>query len=239
MTYDANAVATEIKTLFGEPALLSTEKMETYDAILSGLVASLKPWDVMSKLFVRLMVDALTENSRYGRHKTLAIESKYRQRIELQAQRAKLELQKKEQRARAQAEDWSGFSPDFVRMIELLTVMESPIGGLEELFKRAATELDHARALEAAITYCGQLDEMHNSAMKNFHLATVQFQQYRQYCAWQVDEAKTIEGKLEQPASIAAPEASVVPAIEAQGNPEASGGEAKIAIIPQGEGGNG
>jgi hypothetical protein len=130
MAYDIDAVTAEIKALFGESALLSTEKSETYDAILSGLVASLKPWDVMSKLLVRLMVDAMTENFRYGRHKGLAVESKYRQRIEHQAQRAKLELQKKENRAKVEADDWSGFSPEFVRMYDLIPSSRVQSAGL-------------------------------------------------------------------------------------------------------------
>jgi hypothetical protein len=224
------------------PSILSTEKPEVYDEIFAGLVASHKPWDFMSRMFVRMMADSLFEIFRCERHKALAVESKFRQRFEHQVQRAKADVAKKRQLANEEADDWSGFSPEFVRMIKLLDVQEGASTDIDELFKRAATELDHARALEAAIQIYGQLDEHHNSAVKRFYTAFAGLQQYRQDCARAAEEAKTIEGNLEQPPLTVA-ELKAVPEIEggtaeAPIVPEAEQAKADAPVVAQVEGGN-
>jgi hypothetical protein len=211
------------------PPILSTESQEAYDCLLAGLRLSHKPWDYMSDEMVRMMRSALFEVYRYERHKALAVESKYRQRLEYQVERAKGVQARRIAAAKQASEDWTGFSPEFVRLIELLGVQERPIKGLDELFKRAVTELDHARALEQAIVYYGRLDECHNSAMKRFHLAFVMLQEYRQTCGV-TDSMKTVDGVVENdPPTMAAPEATVVPENEAGKNDAAAESEAARA----------
>jgi hypothetical protein len=193
MTYDTKAVVYELTTKFGPLPLLSTEKPEAYDAILLGVVETHRPWDGMSKILARLMADSLLEAFRYGHHKALAIDMKYRQRIEHQFSRAKLLAAKKKSDGQEEPEEWEGFSPEFVRLATLFhNEMETGPDDIDNLLNQAATERDHACALEQGIDYYQKLDGQQNSAMKRFQSMFVALQQYREVCEG-LERAKTID----------------------------------------------
>ena len=207
------AICSELKELFGSP-VLSTEKSEAYDAILAGFISSHKPWDFMSKMFVKWMADAAWDIFRYGHHKKLGIERKYRQRLEFQAKRAKAALTKKKQRADEQ-EDTEGLSPELIRTLELFDVIEGVPQDIDEIFDRSADERDHATALEDGIGYHEQLDGQQNSAIRRFNYAFAQLQQYREVTAWQGGQPdKVVDVEFEEATPISQDEAPIVPAIE-------------------------
>jgi hypothetical protein len=183
MTHDVQTATTasnltEMKTLFGPPPILSTEKPELYDAMLAGLVASHKPWDFPSKFFVWLMANAAWDILRYIRHKNWTIDRRFRQHLAHQVQRAKALAEKRKQSASKQNQPDE--SEEFNRLVDLLDVVEANVSDVDEIFDRAAKEVDHARALEHGIGHIERLDVLHSTAFKRYNEAFIMLERYRE-----------------------------------------------------------
>ncbi len=210
----ATTIRVEMTAMFGPPPVLSTERLEAFDAILLGLISSHKPWDFMSKQFVWWMAVASWDIARYGRHKKLGIERKYRRRLEFQVQRAKSVLANRKATSNNQTAE-EEISPEFQRLLDLMDVVETTLPDLNEIAKQAANELDHSRALEEGIRYHEQLDNQLNAAIRRFHIAFAQFQQYRADVGWlNAQMAESLGGDIAKIEQKSPDQPSIVPSVE-------------------------
>src|SRR5664280_498912 len=147
----------ELKKLFGPPAVLTTENVDSYYAIMARFVECFKPGDFMMQMFIKDLTDTTWDAMRCTRHKTLAIERQYRQRLEYQARRVKEAAQRKQLAAPVKKDD-ENCSPVLERSIELLNVFDGTVDDVKEILARTPTDIDHARALENTIEYYERLD---------------------------------------------------------------------------------
>jgi hypothetical protein len=148
----------ELRELFGPPPVLSTENAKAYDEILARLMQCFEPRDFMERLLIKQLVDCTWEMMRYTRHKTMSIERKFRQRLELQSKAAKA----------ARLAD-SGRANGVVR-------------DAGEILTHLSHELDQVGALEASIGYHGQLDHLLNAAVARRNDVLEQFERYKHGC---------------------------------------------------------
>jgi uncharacterized membrane-anchored protein YjiN (DUF445 family) len=89
-------ILAEIKTLCGQPPVLSTESIEAYNTMLLRLIESVQPKDFIERLFCRHIADCTWEIIRYTRHKTLLMERRHRQVLDSRMQHLKAAAQKKQ-----------------------------------------------------------------------------------------------------------------------------------------------
>jgi len=169
----------ELKKLFGPPPVLSTESTDTYYAIMAAFVKCFAPGDFMVQMFMKDLTDSTWDAMRYTRHKTLAMERKYRQRLEYKAARAKEAAQRKRLAAPVKKDD-EDCTPVEKRSFELLEVFESSADDLKKIFDTPPTELDHARALQDGIEYYERLDALLGEAIARRNDALEQIGLYRQ-----------------------------------------------------------
>jgi hypothetical protein len=220
MSYDENTAATlaKLKHTFGPPPVLSTENLEVYDEIMSRLIERFAPQDIIEEELVKQLTDAIWESIRYTRHLTLAIERKFRQRLEFQAQRKKLMAGRKDALARELAEKAQTPPSELERMHELQDVAEGAVSGIDEILKRTPQELDHAHALERAIEFTERLDKLRNGAIARRNDGLDQLERYREGIGHRLHTRsdQIIDGECndveKQPAPIAAP--AIVPPAE-------------------------
>ncbi len=168
----------ELKELLGPPPVLSSEKAKAYDEILARLMQCLEPRDFIEQLLIKQWVDDNWESVRYRRHKTLAIERKFRRLRAYQAKHAKTLAQKKDARSRTtQSDDYP--ATELGRMYELEDKLESTADDVDAILERPAAELDHAAALQAGIVYHLQLDQSLNASVIRRDYAFEQLERYR------------------------------------------------------------
>jgi hypothetical protein len=168
------SILAEMKDLFGPPPVLSTENAEAYHRMLLCLVEQYEPHDLVGQMLVKQVLDSMWDIQRITRHMTLAIDRKFRDLQKFQAQGRKAAAQKKEALAKRLAQSKA----------EPPTVPEEVTDGLVEevdaILQEPATELDHARALEAAIAYYERLDKSRMMAIAMRTNALNQLEQLRQ-----------------------------------------------------------
>ena len=107
------------------------------------------PRDFMERLLIKQLVDCTWEMMRYTRHKTMSIERKFRQRLELQSKAAKAAGQNR------------------------------AVRDAGETLTHLPHELDQVGALEASIGYHGQLDHLLNAAVARRNDVLEQFERYK------------------------------------------------------------
>jgi hypothetical protein len=95
---------TELRALLGPPPVLRTENQEHYEKIFEQLAEVWQPRDFMEVILLKEFADAIWLLIRYQRHQTLLIERRYRQKLETQAQRARLEQARRRLVVQARAE---------------------------------------------------------------------------------------------------------------------------------------
>jgi cysteinyl-tRNA synthetase len=176
---------TELKKLFGPPPVLSTESEETYYSIMAAFVKCFAPGDFMVQMFMKDLTDSTWDAMRYTRHKTLAMERQYRQRLEYQAKRVKEAAERKRLAAPVKNDD-EDCTPVEKRSFELLEVFESTVDDVKKILERTPTELDHARALEDVIEYHERLDALLGEAIERRNDALEQIGLYRQVLGHQL-----------------------------------------------------
>jgi len=96
---EAAANCAKLREWFGPPPVLSTENQKAYDDLTMDLLQLLGPHDLIELMYIRQLADSTWEVIRYTRHKTLAIDRKFRARLELQAKREGERAKLKEARA--------------------------------------------------------------------------------------------------------------------------------------------
>ena len=195
----------ELKDLFGAPPVLSTESMAAYEQISTQMVQCIRPRDCLEKMCVRHIVDATWDAVRTTRHKTLAIERKYRQRLEFQAARIVLAAKKREdhEQDKIDRREFSELPIEVQRQYALQSIPEDVVADVDEILGRAAEERDHARALEEGIGYYDRLDFQLGTALARRDDALQQLDRYRNGMGKQVarlsDEIIDAEFSIEKP----------------------------------------
>jgi hypothetical protein len=181
------SIRVEMSRFFGPPPVLSTESAEAFEEMLAELIACLQPADAIEKFAVYNIACLAWEVIRYRRHKTLLIDRKYRQRLEFQALRQKHLLDRKaasaEERARSNLPATEG-----ERAFELDDYVFGSIEEIDEILSRRPGEIDHVRALEAAIAYHERIDELLGIALARYEAALENLDHYREVLAMRLRE---------------------------------------------------
>jgi hypothetical protein len=182
ITYD------ELTKLFGPPPILSTENLEIYQAMAAHILRCVKPEDFVVLILVKDFINYEWEVLRLTRHKSWAIERKFRQRLEYQKSREKKlppdttkapEAPASEAEAEAEAE----------RVYLLHNVVETTFNDIQDIFKEKATEVQHADALEHTFGYYERVDVRLNIATAARNNCLRQIAQYRDELAQELQRA--------------------------------------------------
>ncbi len=214
MATENNAVKpnlADFKVLFGPPPVLRTENREHYDEMFDRMAECFKPKDVVELTLIKHLVDAMWDIKRYTRHRTVAIERWFRQSLAFQAQRTKVQDQRKKSLAYDAAERVTQSPADVARLIELEDTVEATVSDVDAIRDRTPTELEHNRALEKGIAFHEQLDKWVTSATARFNNVLEQFELYREGLGHRLRQAaeEILDAEYEeistQPEQIAAP----------------------------------
>ena len=162
----------KFKDIIGQPAILSTESADSYDAMFKQYMEALRPRDFLLQLMVKDLVHYEWVCLRLRRQQVLAIERRDRIAKELQDQRGKPAKQKRIAAAPADQEPLSlgpGIERSRGQSIEVITA-------------NSATPLDLAlaHAMEDAIDYYEQLDRMEGVALAKRISTLEQMKHYNQ-----------------------------------------------------------
>lgn len=161
----------ELKSVFGPPPILSTEREQAFDDMLIGLVKSLQPADFMEKILVWDLAICTFEIKRYARYKSLLLERRYQQHRDMEVKRIEQAAARKEAREAAKPAN------ALDRLCELQDAVEEDI---DAILARPAEELDHARALEAGMVHYEQLDDLVSAAYRRRNDIIDQLERYRE-----------------------------------------------------------
>jgi hypothetical protein len=181
-------ITSEISTLFGPAPILSTEREESYFAIMDWFVRCIAPEDILLYSLVRELVDSTWEMKRYTRYKTMAIESKFRQLCEQQAKCKARIADRNKALARDAAAKSKPPANEFERVLELEEVVDASISEVDDILSRTPEELDHVRALQANIEYHQQIDMCLEAAIARRNDALGQIERYRKGLAARLRE---------------------------------------------------
>jgi hypothetical protein len=218
ITEPCKNIVDEMKRSFGPPPVLSSEDLEAYDRIMTGFVKCFSPRDFFEQLLLKVTVDATWEYIRYSRHKTLAIERKFRQSFEFQEKRKKILAQRREEQRKDALESKelqeSGDLTPEQRKFALEWSILASAEEVDELLEHAAEERDHARALENGIVYYQALNDLAKDALHCRDDSLEQLERYREGLGASMravsDEIIDAEFKIAGPASTSA-ETPLVP----------------------------
>jgi len=173
----------DIKKFFGPPPVLSTESAKAFDDALVALIQEYWPVTYFEKMHIRDIVDDTWEKGRYKRNKALAIERRYRQDLEAQAERQKLAAENAKRTAilaqqRAEHERPASLVD---RVCEVEDVLWEEAGDVDDILTRAPTVHDHALALERSIEYVVQLDKLQNNCAIRSHNSFQSFERAHRF----------------------------------------------------------
>jgi hypothetical protein len=163
----------ELRRVFGPPPILSTERAQAFDDLLDGLAKSLRPADFMEKILVWELTVCTWDIIRYSRYKSLLVERQYQQHRDMKVKRIK------QAAARKEALEANKPANAFERLCELQDAMGASVDDVDAILARAAEEVDHARALEAAMVQYAQLDALLSVAYRRRNDIIDQLERYR------------------------------------------------------------
>jgi hypothetical protein len=177
---EAAANFAKLREWFGPPPVLSTENQKAYDDLTMQLLQAFRPTDFIELMYIRQRADSTWEIVRYTRHKTLAIDRKFRARLEFQAKRERARAKLKEAKAGELGEKNREPATQLDRMIELEDTFDCSVGDVDAILQKAADEHDHARPLEGSIDYYERVDKLLASATARRDSDLEQLEQYRE-----------------------------------------------------------
>jgi hypothetical protein len=158
----------------------SCEDRELYERIRARFMACLAPADVLEWHLVSRLIDEAWFIKRYARHQTVAVERRYQQSLEFQAQRVKAQNARKETLANSLAERMTRRPPEVADLLHLEGKVLDSAAELDEILLRTPSELQHNRALEKSMLFQEQLDKLIASATKRFNETLELFEHYRE-----------------------------------------------------------
>ena len=169
----------QVKGLFGQPPVLSTEQPEQFEELFRRMVACLKPRDTVELILIRHFVYAVWEIERLSRYGTVAIERWYRETLQLRAQQEKLRKARKEDLAWKNAEKNSAKPADIAQLVALEDSFLEVLTDTDEVMERRASEFEHNRAFGQGIVFQERLDKLIASRVARRNDALRQLELYR------------------------------------------------------------
>jgi len=195
---------TRLKGLLGAGLVLSTEKVEDFEAMLAGAMEAIAPRDFMEEILVFDVVNATFDIFRYQRHKVLGSERIFKASVAADAERRKKELERKksialkEEEARERAENPDLADQKRGKLIELYCAMEENLEEVSEIGKSGPTDLEYSRYMEASLDGYERFDRLLNIAHANRRSSLQLLEWYRASLGHQLRQVtdKIIEGTL-------------------------------------------
>jgi hypothetical protein len=180
---------TELRALLGPPPVLRTENQEHYEKIFAQLAEVWQPRDFMEVILLKEFAEAIWLLIRYKRHQTLLIERRYRQKLEVQAQRTKLAQARRRLADRVMAEQTKSTPADIAEAEALEDKIGDSVRDVDEILERTPSELEHNRAFEEAIESHEALERFIVRATARYNNALEQFEHYREGLGQQLHRA--------------------------------------------------
>jgi hypothetical protein len=165
--------------ILGSAPVLSTENAEHYNQIWDHLLKCFLPCDFMEFFLIRQVQEAIWVILRYSRHRTVAIDRRFRESLEFQLKRKQMQKARREALANEIAEKSGRPVSELRRLIDLEVTAVAAVQEADEILERAPSEIDHNRALEAGIKFQTQLDQLINTAHERHESAMRQLELYR------------------------------------------------------------
>jgi hypothetical protein len=201
----------ELKQSFGHPPVLpDSEDVEAYWKMLRRFIESFAPHDFFETTLMKDVVDGTWEAARWGRHKVLLLDRRYRSRRETEAKRRKEWAAKKAELARRIAA--SKADPPTEPEDALAHLVEE----CDAIVLEPASELAHNREIEASLAHLEKLGKLQLMALAKRERALGQLERHRDGIGGQlrlVSDACIAEG-ANAAASRSQGEASTETAIE-------------------------
>ena len=170
----------DLEQLSGSPPVLRTEDAELYDQIRAYFLDCFTPKDIVQWYLVDRLVDSAWLVKRYSRHQTVAVERWYRQSLEFQARRMKLQNARKEDRTSFLADKMRQTPADIAHLQDLEDTILESMSDVDEILERTPNELQHNRALEKGVIFHEQLDKLTSSATKRFNETLILLEHYNE-----------------------------------------------------------
>jgi hypothetical protein len=180
----------ELDALLGPLPVLSTEDPKRFEAVLTQLLACLKPEDTLERLLIKQYAHESWFIERYSRHTTLGVERYHRQSREFLAEQLKQQEARKEAHAMHNAER-KATPTDIARLVALENTVLGSVKDVDDILERKATEMEHNRALEKSGSFLELLDRLINSATKRRNDTLVLLDHYRAGLGRRVREVTT------------------------------------------------
>ena len=95
----------EFSAFLGPAPVLTTESEKHYNEFWEKLIECFKPEDLMELFLIRQVQNETCKVTRYSRHQTVAMDRRFRQSLEFQAQRRKEQFARREALAEEIPED--------------------------------------------------------------------------------------------------------------------------------------
>ena len=170
----------ELNSLLGPTPVWSTEKVEDYYKMLNKFMAALGVRDFVEMMLIRDVTVATWEIIRYTRQKTLAVDRKFRQRLEVQAQKAK-EVNERREMLRGKLADKGDKAQTPTEHAEnLVNFVEQTPEDINAILRQTPDDLDHARALEEAFEHHDRLNRAMEDAIEQRNGALELLERYRE-----------------------------------------------------------
>lgn len=163
----------ELKSLFGPPPVLSSESPDHYYEIMARFMYCLGPRDFLEQTLIKDVAVATWEVMRLTRHKTIAIERKFRLSVASKARRQQQAKEEIRQALSGQAD------PKAQRTLDLVDTIDATVIDVEEILGRVPQDFDHSVALQSSIEYLQTLDALHDAALARRDDALEALERYR------------------------------------------------------------
>lgn len=178
-----------MKSIFPALSILSTESAEQFEQIFDELLDCLKGQDVVEGILIREYAEASWEIHRYTRLRTLSFERNFKQTLDYQVQRLKVQRTRRQERAANFAEHATRKPDDIARVVRLEDNVVSVDTEADEILKRTPSELDHAHALEKNLLFHKDAEALIASMSKRRNETLQMLDMYRAGLGKRVDEA--------------------------------------------------
>jgi hypothetical protein len=179
----------ELKELLGPMLVLSSESAERFEGVFDKLLACLNVQDIVEGLLIRDYAEADWEARRYSRLRTLSFERSFKQSLDFQVQRMKVQHARKQEQVSNLAE-YAALKPaDIAQVTRLEQKVHDSSTEVEEILKRTPKELDHAHALEKTISFHKDVEFVIASISKRRNEALHMLDLYRAGLGKRVDAA--------------------------------------------------
>ena len=177
---ELDALVAEIKAIYAPPPLLSTESIANYDTLLRMLVETYRPTVGFQKIQIRQLADLTWKRFRFDRYGVLAIDRRFRKNRDFQADRAAFLAERKaaEEGRLLDRQEVDCLPKDVQREYAMFRLPDDIGGDVDRILKRAATEREHARALEECLGIQLQIDSLDTSAARKLDDLLRQIAQY-------------------------------------------------------------